>query len=180
MKLRSNWHQIYRQALAILKSHLHPIAQTTYAIIQGKEVHVFPFSQVNAKDYNSLVKGKYKKIPAEFPLSSRAINHLSNEYDGFIYGKRVYVNCLIKDPRKFASVLVHEVNHFMNNSNSHCHDDAQKFTEEFRAEVAEALVFSPNFTRSKIKDIAHMVAKDYELPLPTEPIKMPPGIFTRR
>ncbi len=175
--LRSNWHSVFRQALELLKASKHPIAKTTLEVIQNKEVHVAPYSQIKVRDYNQ-VYTKHKKKPIEFPLSPAAINMITEDCRGFIVKNRIYIQT-VDNPKEFASVLVHEVNHFINDAENNYDTDEKKFTEEFRAEVAEALVFTPYLTRKNLKDIATDVANKNDLPMPTTPVEMPSGIFTR-
>ncbi len=177
-ELRSNWHGVFKKALAILKANKHPIAQTTVAVIEGKEVQVLPYSQMRIADYNAGQKHKNKKKTFEFPLSPKDIKKITEDFIGFFRGKRIYISP-IDDPLKFASVLVHEVNHYINDKEGNYETDEQKFLEELRAEMAEALVFKPHFTRKNLKDLRETVAANYDLPMPATPNKLPPGIFTR-
>lgn len=180
-RLRKTWARTFNKAMALLRSKNNPIARYTVKLIDTKKINVLPIALMKHHDYLSL-RSEYNdanevKLPTSLPLARKTIEIIENDWDGFIYGNRIYISD-IKDPQHFARILVHETNHFINDSNSHYETEEDRFREECRANVAEVLVFG-NQTRNYLTQIAKKVSKNYHVPMPKEPNKMPKGIFYR-
>ncbi len=100
---------------------------------------------------------------------------------GFYYKNRVYISEALT-PTEVATTLIHEINHYINDSNLQYTTKSQIFEEEYRALVAEHLGSNRPITRNFYRDCAEKVCDDYSVPLPEEHTpnpKPPTGIFHR-
>ncbi len=179
-KLRKTWERVYHQALEILRKNKHPIAVYTLKIIEKKKVKIIPFNKMVAEDLNDYLSDYHdenkERLPSSYPPTKEVVGKFSKAWNAKINYNRISINHDISDPRKLAEILVHEVNHFLNDSNEHYETKQQQFDEEFRAYVAEALVFSRQIRNCKLRAIASYVATRYGLPHPKS-IEMPKGLF---
>ena len=180
MVLRKTWERVYKQALEILRETNHPIAKYTLGLIENKTLEIITFNKVKEKDFkcyaDDYCDDKGEKLPHHYPPSSLTISKIIKAWDAKINGNRVSINHTLSDPKKIAKILVHEANHFLNDTNDNYDTDEKQFTEEFRAVLSESLVFSKPLRKWKLQEIAKEVAKRYELPLPKS-IGMPEGLF---
>ncbi len=178
--LRKTWERVYRQAIELLKSKKNPIADYTLSVIENNILKIIPFNKMVQNDFNRYLNdyrhAKSEDLPKKFPPSKEVVKKFSNAWSAKISGNRVSIDNSLTDPKRIAEVLVHEANHFLNNSNDHYHTKEQRFAEEFRAETAEALVFSPYMTKARLRTIANHVADRFSLPHPKS-VSMPDGLF---
>lgn len=180
-RLRNTWIRTFNKAMAVLRSKDNPIARYTVKLIDSKKIEVLPYAKMEEGDYLALrdehSDADKTKFSVMHPLVRKAVQILHNNWWGRIYDNRIYI-CDVKNPTQFARIIVHEVNHYINDSNNHYETNEDIFTEELRAHIAEALVFSRE-TRNYLTTIAKDVCDKYELSMPEQPIKMPKGLFYR-
>jgi len=183
MKLRHTWQRCYQAALQLLEKANHPIADYTLKVIKKKRLLIIPFQQMLKKDFKIFLSDfndeKKKKLSADFPPNKEVVNEFTKIWSAKIVGNRVSINTGISDPKQIAEILVHEANHFLNDSIDHYTTKEQKFLEEFRAEVAEALVFSRPVRNGKLREIANHVADRFNMPHPKK-VEMPSGLFVSK
>ncbi len=182
-KLRNTWERVYHQALEILRKNKHPIAVYTVNIIEKKKVEIIPYNKMVAKDLNDYLSDyhdeKNERLPSSYPPTKEVVGKFRKAWSAKINYNRISIDHAISDPRKLAKVLVHEANHFLNDSNEHYETKQQQFDEEFRAYVAEELVFSRQIRNCKLRALANNVADRYKLPRPKS-VEMPKGLFVPR
>ncbi|MGE3318807.1 MAG: hypothetical protein AB7I18_05880 [Candidatus Berkiella sp.] len=178
--LRNTWQRCYRAALALLQNTRHPIAQYTFDIINKKELMIIPFAKLHKDDFELFLDNYYdeknEQLPKIFPPSKVVIDKLTRIWAAKISENRVTINSQINNPKKIAEILIHEANHFLNDSNQHYETKEQMFLEEFRAEVAEALVFSKPVRNGQLRKIANHVADRFGMAHPKR-VEMPSGRF---
>lgn len=172
MYLRPNWHRRFQAALNFLEKLGTPIAKQTLEIIKSGKVVIGSFSNLTRKDYTELheeyfANRKHRKEKKIYPPTNQFIRSIADQWDGAIYDKRIYINPHIEDVRKIAKVIVHELNHFINDSNNHMETDRDRFIEELRANLAEKVALKPllRFTPSLLRRKALKIIKVYELDL---------------
>lgn len=177
--LRNTWLRMFNKAMALLRSKDHPIARYTVKLIESAKVKVLPYEKIRRKDYQLLreeYEGDIVNFPKRLPLARKTIHKLKTDWDGFIYENRLYISDANQDPLMFARTIVHELNHYINDSNDHYETDEDRFREECRASIAEVLVFGPQ-TRNYLTRIAKTVSDKYDMPIPEGGMSMPKGIF---
>ncbi len=181
--LRNTWQRTFRKALAFLKAHPHPIAQMTAKLIENKTVEIKSLYHMDQSDYARLINETNRsiddKISTSFPPTASSVNRLQTKWNGRIYGNRLYISSELTDPKDFARIIIHEANHYINHSNENYRTNDQRFEEECRARIAEAMVFRPLYTRTRsfLKDIAQNVTASGRITMPPT-LKMPKGIYT--
>lgn len=171
---------MFKNAMALLRSKDHPIARYTVKLIETAKVKVLPYEKMHHHDYLEL-RDEYDEddmvhLPKPHPLARKAVQKLKNDWYGRIYDNRIYISDTNKDSLMFARTLVHEINHYINDSNNHYETNEDCFREECRANVAEVLVFGPQ-TRNYLTRIAKTVSDKYAVPIPEGGMSMPKGIF---
>lgn len=186
--LRGRWFKKIEAALEYLKLLSHPIAKFTIDLVLGnivfdnKKLMVLPFSKwrksdlfLELKEYNE----KHAiKLPLKYPASKITISILSQGIVGTQLGSRIYFSENVDDPELLARILVHEVNHFINDSSAHYDTEEEIHKEELRAYLAEELVFSNRpITRHALKEISKKIEKSYNLH-PVERVVYPDGNFS--
>src|SRR5690242_4706307 len=119
MNLRPNWHRRFQDALKMLKELGTPLAKKALKIIDRGEVSIKSFSQVTRKDYIELhdeyyANQNHPKEKKQYPPSNRFVKSMTEVWNGAIYENRIYINSDIESVRKIAKIIVHEVNHFIN------------------------------------------------------------------
>jgi hypothetical protein len=156
------------KALAVLKSTNTPLAQGTYrAIVTGK-VKIDEVTDLTRADYIRARKDLLKWTTALKPdgyeslsnLKSPASKALDRLLNGYMWDDRIYVARGL-NPRKLASTLVHEVNHFINKSEEHYRGPTQGLLEEYRAFYVEKLFAGVEMTPARCASLKEAVAKDY-------------------
>ncbi len=181
--LRKTWERTLRKALDLLSKNKNPIAIYTYNLVKKGTLKVIPFNKLVKNDFDDFLDDyqstNNEKLPRHYPPSQRVITKLADSWDAKISDNRISIDHRISSPQRIAEILVHEANHFLNNSTDNYCTDKQVYEEELRAIVAEKLVFSRAMRANKLERIAKHVARCYQVPLPKE-IKMPEGLFVPR
>jgi hypothetical protein len=180
MQLRNTFHRLFKKACELLRTSTNPIDMTTWKILSSQKVKVFPFDALNENDFYYL-KEDYedetkKKLPAYYPPSKHTTVQLDKTWHATIRDNRIYISHYLKDERHMKKILVHEINHFLNNSKDHYSTRKQIFQEEFRAKIAEKMSNNIPLTRYRLKRIAQNVSEIYKTPIPF-PLEVPKGIY---
>lgn len=177
LRSHSAWKKKLDESLSILKKLGTLVARTTITQIEKKHVSVMPFSRTNLEDLKSastmFAKSKQAKLKSK--SASHVIKELKNDFLGYVIEDRVYISDDIEDPRKFAKVLAHEVNHFLNKDLPE--DQNGTFEDELRATISEKMAVGKTITRQYLLKIAESVAKLNNIPLPAK-ISFPKGRYT--
>lgn len=180
MKLRNTWARTFRLALDVLKKWNTDVSNMTIALIQSNKIEFRPFSRTTLEDYDGLLmEDLYSSKKQNRHGGKTLTKKIKEAYEGFIYENRVYVNEKITEPDAFAKVLVHELNHFINDSNDKYETKAQKFQEELRAHLAESMASGRYITRALLKQTAEEVADCLEMKCPDN-LTMPGGAYYKK
>lgn len=180
MLLRNIFPRLYKKACELLQNSTNPIDIITWRLLSRKEIIVLPFIQLNKKDFSALKNDfqdeTQKVLPAHYPPSKYTTKQLDQTWLAKICDNRIYVRYYLKNVQQLKKILVHEANHFLNNSQDHYDTPEQVFQEEFRANIAEKMSNNIPLTRFRLKKMAQKVSKTYKTPLPST-LEVPQGIY---
>jgi hypothetical protein len=156
------------KALAVLKADKRPLAQATYRYIAQGKVKIDEITDLTRADYlrarkdmgkwtQALTPDAYESLGNKKSPASKALDRLLN---GYMWDERIYVAHGLT-PKKLASTLVHEVNHFINKSEEHYRGPTQGLLEEYRAFYMEKLFAGVKMTPEKCAALKAEVAREY-------------------
>ncbi len=176
----NNWRRLFEKACALLKDSLNPIDKITWQTIASKKVTILPLHKISRKDFTQ-IRGEYTKeeqaqLSTHYPPFKYTTNKLENDYCGYNVKNRIYISSCLKNAEKMKKLLVHEVNHFLNDSYHHYTTNEQMFREELRAFIAAKMTKPGPLTRHYVKTRAQKIARDYALPLPKR-VQLPAGFY---
>tara|TARA_R110002110_G_scaffold415857_1_gene658508 strand:+ start:11248 stop:11799 length:552 start_codon:yes stop_codon:yes gene_type:complete len=181
-KLRNTFARSIARAKKLLAKWNTAITKTTLAVLNNKEVELRSYNNPHPKDISELARIIKADQAMHFRAPLQFSKRISEECDGLYFQGRVYISERLTSPKDVATTLIHEVNHYLNQSDEHLETKKQVFKEEYRAAVAEYLGQNRPMTRNLYKICAQRVCEDYDVPLPEEhkPNPKPPkGIFYR-
>ena len=156
------------RALEVLRASRSPVGRATYDYIVSGRVKIDEVGDLTRADYkrasNDLRKwtralgaDRYETLMNPKSPASKALDRLLN---GYMWDDRIYV-ARGQSPKKLASTLVHEVNHFINKSEEHYRGPTQRLLEEYRAFYVERLYAGETMTPEKCRRLKEEVAKEY-------------------
>jgi hypothetical protein len=175
ISLRNTWERVLNTAIYQMRHSDNPIQRYTAEIIQQKKVKIFSFKKMTTHFLGAIRHMIDPSISKAEVYSNRIMNELENDFLGWNDGNVIYIQSKIKDPALFSSILVHEVNHYLNLEGNYSEND-EIFLDEFRAKIAEAMMTPRYLTRGYLKKIAEATAEINGLALPDK-ISLPKGVY---
>lgn len=166
--LRNNpFYRKVEKAVARLKASRSPVGQFTARMIESAKVRIFPFYKFSPQSLDCVagLEGKFK-TPKRFTRSE--LNKIRKQGVAFYSETVIHIDHRLTEAQ-IISVLVHEVNHYLNDVVFHepYNTPRQQFMHEYKAYLATSLYKSNmRVTRAKANTIAKEVAEDYKWPLP--------------
>lgn len=167
IRLRNQFSRKLGKAVETLEKSTSPIARFTAKMIHFSPVRIFPLKKITS----AMVQGDsfYKgiRLSKKF-LSKQSITQIRRRTNGFQDGEMVFLNETLSQQR-LASVLVHEINHYLNENILKIwdKDNPDEFQEEFRAHIAvEIYKHGMIEARKKIDEVAATIEKNYDLTRP--------------
>lgn len=168
------WVAKFEAAMALLKTWRTEVARTTVNIIKKNIVIIRPFLKLTRADLlaaKKLIKNSDNLVNTK--SNTTIAKKLEKNLCGFIINNRIYISETLTD-KKFAKTLVHEVNHYLNDSPE---QKDNVFENELRAHISERMAEGKLITRQYIKKISMEVSSLYQVPMP-ENVKMPLGKYS--
>jgi len=176
-------------ALARLESSRAAIGRATFAVISSGRVKVDELTDLKKGDFTSVresLRGWGIDVDARafarlHDRRTSAARTIEKNLAGYTSTNRIYV-ARGQTRARLASTLVHEVNHFLNDSEKHYRTQKGILREEYRAFYAEKLLSRARMDRAACRALKAKVIKDYQLKrvTPDDVPDVPPGILVPR
>ncbi|HVO29960.1 MAG TPA: hypothetical protein VMV18_04460 [bacterium] len=128
-------HAFLGDVLSVLEKNDTRIAKNTVAALKAGVVRLNTLDRLTIEDCGQLLRENprlWDGIAAPDDCGKRVPREVLARVSGFQNGNRIYVNPL-RAPDEMASTVVHELNHFVNDSNAHYATAADIAREEYRA-----------------------------------------------